>query len=179
MERVIVVGTTGSGKSKVSRALSQKLSLPCIQLDELFWEPGWTEPRNDIFLKKVEAATAGRSWIVDGNYGRTNHLTWPQADTVIWIDLPLWLTFYQNLSRSLKRALSEEELWPGTGNKESLSKLFSKDSILLWLLKTYSLNREKYSQRMNDPEFSHINFIHLRSRNELKKFIAALPPLSF
>ena len=172
MNRIIVVGTTGSGKSTLAKRLAQKLNYPYIQLDLLFWEPNWTEPTDEVFFKRIEAAVKQEKWVLDGNYGRTNHLTWKSADTVIWIDLPFWLTFYQSLARGLRRAVTQEELWPGTGNRESLKLLFSKKSILLWLFKTYDSNRERYLKRMKDPQFSHLKFIHLKSRKEMRNIIS-------
>jgi adenylate kinase family enzyme len=172
MKRIIVVGTTGSGKSKVARALAKKLGHTYIEMDLLFWEPNWTQPKDEVFLKKVEDSVKQDKWVLDGNYGKTHHLTWLQADTVVWIDYPLWLTLFQNISRSLSRSIKRNELWPGTGNKESLIRLFSKDSILIWLLKTYESNRQRFLERMQDPKYKHIKFVHLRSRKEVNNFIA-------
>lgn len=174
MNRIIVVGTTGSGKSKVAKELAEKLAIKYIEMDLLFWEPNWTEPKDDVFIKKVSDAVSFERWVLDGNYGKTHHLSWPVADTVVWIDYPLWLTFYQNLCRGLSRSIKQNELWPGTGNKESLSKLFSRKSILLWLLKTYDSNRKRYLSRMSDPQYAHLKFIHLKSRKEVNDFIDQL-----
>lgn len=172
MNRVIVVGTTGSGKSKVAKELAERLAIPYIHMDLLFWLPNWTQPTDEVFFKKIEDSVMQKKWVLDGNYGRTHHLTWPIADTVIWIDYPLWLTFYQNFKRGLQRAFSGKELWPGTGNKESLLRMFSKDSILIWLLKTYESNRQRYLARMKDPKYAHLKFVHLKSRKEVKEFLS-------
>lgn len=171
MKKVIIVGTTGSGKSTIAKKLANKLTSPYIQLDLLFWEPNWKQPTDEIFFSKIIDSIKTPEWILDGNYGRTHHLTWPHADTVIWIDYPLWLTFYQNFKRAITRSITREELWPNTGNRESLIRLFSKDSILIWLYKTFDSNRSRYLSRMVDPAYSHINFIHLKSRTEVKKFL--------
>ena len=171
MNRIIVVGTTGSGKSRVARAIAEKLCIPYIEMDRLFWKPNWVEPPLEEFLKKVEEAVVPARWVLNGNYGKTHNLTWPQADTVVWIDYPFLITFYQNFSRALARATNRKELWPGTGNKESIVSLFSKKSILLWLIKTYKPNRQRYLSRMKDHQFTHIKFIHLRSRKEVDTFL--------
>ncbi|MDC1175487.1 hypothetical protein OAT67_08815 [Bacteriovoracaceae bacterium] len=174
MKKIIILGTTGSGKSTFAKKLSLQLGIPNIQLDLLFWKENWTYCDDPEFFSKIENATQGDTWIVDGNYSRTRHLTWPKADTIIWIDLPFWKTIYQNVSRSVKRAISQEELWPNTGNKESFSRMFSKESIILWLLKTYKKNRKRYLKAMELEEFSHINFIRLRSRKEIDSFLKGL-----
>ena len=171
MKKIIIVGTTGSGKSTLAKALSKKLDLPYIQLDELFWKKDWQWSSDQEFFSKIEKAIDQPSWIIDGNYSRTNHLTWKDVDTVVWVNFPFWLTFYQNFTRSIKRALSKKELWKGTGNTESFTRMFSKDSILIWLFKTYDSNIKKYETRMNDPQFSHVTFHRLTSRRQVARFL--------
>lgn len=171
MKKIIIIGSTGSGKSTLAKALSKKLGYPYVQLDLLFWKADWQNCDDDEFFEKIKSATNCDAWIVDGNYTRSNHLTWPYADTVVWIDLPFYQTLYQNITRSIKRAITNEELWPNSNNRESFSRMFSSDSIVLWLLKTYKKNVEKYEAYMNDEKFKHIKFYRLRSRGEIDRFI--------
>ncbi|MCP4912789.1 MAG: AAA family ATPase [Oligoflexia bacterium] len=171
MNRIIVIGTTGSGKSTLCKGLSKKLGIKYIELDKLFWKANWGWSKDDEFFSKIEKEIESDRWVLDGNYTRSQHLTWPKADTIIWIDLPFWLNFYQCFMRCIKRAYRKQELWPDTGNVESFGRMFSKDSILWWLIKTYSKNRKKYLAQMNDLSLSHINFVHLRSRKEVNQFI--------
>ena len=178
MKRIIVVGTTGSGKSTLAKELAAKLNVSYIQLDLLFWQPNWTQSTNEVFFKKIEESIQTPHWVVDGNFDKANHLTWPHADTVIWIDFPFFLTLYQSFSRALKRAYTQEELWPGTNNRESFRMLFSKDSIIRWLFKTYKPHRERYLARMTDQKFSHIKFVRLRSRKEVRKLLDQITPLT-
>ena len=173
MKKVIIVGPTGSGKSTLAQMLSEKLKLPYIQLDELFWKPNWQWSTDEEFFIKIQSALEiNESWIIDGNYYRTHHLTWPLADTVIWIDLPFWLVFYQNLKRSIVRAFTRKELWPNTGNKESFFRLFSKDSILKWLIQTYPIMKTRYEQAFSSPANSHIHFYRLKSRKDILQFLS-------
>lgn len=171
MNKIIIIGVTGSGKSTFAKKLSNKLDIPYIQLDYLFWKPNWEESTDVEFFEKIEKAIDKPKWILDGNYNRTNHLTWKDVDTIIWIDLPFCLTFYQIFMRCLQRAITRKELWEGTGNKESFGRMFSRDSILLWLFKTYSSHSLRYQERMNDPKFKHIKFHRLRSRKEIAEYL--------
>lgn len=172
MKRVIIIGTTGSGKTTLAKKLAKKLNCPHIQIDALFWKPNWQEASDEELFSKLKAATSGDSWVVDGNYIRTRQLTWTKADTIIWINLPFYLTFYQNFTRSFRRALTGEELWEGTGNRESFQKMFSSDSILIWLFKTYWSQKKRNEQLMNDPELNHVSFYRLKSRSEIKSFLS-------
>lgn len=174
MKKIIVIGVTGSGKSTLSKKLSNKLNYPYIQLDELFWRPNWMETPDKEFFEKIYNATNSETWVLDGNYTRSNHLTWTIADTIVWINLPFWITLYQSLSRSIKRAVVRKELWEGTGNRESFLRMFSSDSIILWLFKTYWAHRERTEMRIKSEEYSDINFIRLRSRKEVKEFLESL-----
>ncbi len=89
-QRINVVGVTGSGKTTLARRLSDRLDIPHVELDALFWGPGWTETPDDVFRERVRQALAGERWVVDGNYSRIRDIIWPRADTIIWLDYS-WL----------------------------------------------------------------------------------------
>jgi adenylate kinase family enzyme len=174
MKKIIIIGSTCSGKSTLAGKLSKKLAIPHIQLDSLFWKTNWEASSDEDFFKKIKVVVSKDQWIVDGNYGRAQHLSWALADTVIWIDLPFWMTFFQSLKRSLTRALSRNEIWPGTGNRESLWRMFSRDSIIVWLFKTYDLNKLRFQKQIEDPRYNQIKFYRLRSRKEMNQFLEDL-----
>jgi adenylate kinase family enzyme len=93
MQRVLVMGCAGSGKSTFGRALAGKLDLPFVSLDQLFWQPGWREPNMQDFTAKVTRAAEGPAWVIDGNYTRygAGELRRERADTIVWFDLPRWV----------------------------------------------------------------------------------------
>ena len=102
MQRVVILGCSGAGKSTFARALGARLGIPVVHLDALFWEPGWKEPQNEAFRARVGAAIDGDAWISDGNYvSRTFDLRLPRADTVIFLDQPRWLCVFRILWRWL------------------------------------------------------------------------------
>ncbi len=89
MRRVSVVGTSGSGKSRLARELAGALAVPYVELDAIFHQRGWVPLPGDEFTARVAAAVAADGWVIDGNYSKATHpLVWPRADTVIWLDLP-------------------------------------------------------------------------------------------
>ena len=172
MKRINVVGTSGSGKSTFSRQLALQLNIPHYEMDAMYWKTEWAESSDEEFFAKVENVTQGPTWILDGNYNRTVPIKWAQVDTVVWIDYSFPRTLYQALTRALLRCISGKELWPDTGNKESFVKSFlSRDSVLLWTLKTYRSNIKRYESMMTNPKFSHIRFVRITSPRQAKAFI--------
>jgi adenylate kinase family enzyme len=161
-QRISVVGTTGSGKTTLARQISQQLQIPHVELDALYWDVNWTAATEPLFRDRVTAALQGDRWVVDGNYSKIRDLVWSQADTIVFLDYSFWVVARQLLRRTLRRSLQQEELW--NGNRENLrTALFSQDSILLWLLKTYDRNRKKYPMLFQQPEYTHLPVVHLQS----------------
>lgn len=173
MKRINVIGTSGSGKSTFSRDLANALGCPYIEMDAVYWKPNWGEPDDDTFFSDLEKVLSTESWVLDGNYSRTQSLKWKHVDTVIWLDYGFLRTLYQVLFRSIRRAIAKEELWPGTGNKESFSKIFlSKDSIVLWMLTHHKSNRIRYRRIFEENSYPHIKFIRVTSPGEARKLLA-------
>src|SRR4029077_3926423 len=92
----------------------------------------------------VDRETGDDGWIVVGNYGQVRDLVWRPADTLIWLDLPLPLVMSRLVRRTGHLGATRQELW-GTGNRETFrSAFFSRQSILLWALKTHRRNRRRF-----------------------------------
>ena len=90
MQRILVMGSSGSGKSTFARRLSAATDIPFVSLDALFWKPGWVEAGAAEFDERVAAAAGGPRWVMDGNYysRETGRLRRQLADTIFWFDLP-------------------------------------------------------------------------------------------
>lgn len=84
--RICVVGTTGSGKSKLAYELARRWQIPHVELDFLYWGPNWTGCNDEEMRGRTMLATQGDAWVVDRNYGSIRDLTWPQAEAVVWLD---------------------------------------------------------------------------------------------
>ncbi|MCC8432927.1 hypothetical protein LJ725_28495 [Reyranella aquatilis] len=174
MRRVVVFGTTGSGKSWLAERLADRTGLRVVELDALFWGRNWQPALPDLFRHRVECETREDGWIVVGNYGQVRDLVWRPADTLVWLDLPLPVVMGRLLRRTVKRAVTREELW-GTGNRESLANAFlSRNSILLYALKTHRLNRERFAREC-EALAGEKRIVRLCSRRDVERF--ALSPL--
>ena len=176
LARVNVVGTSGSGKSTVARALADIFAVPCIELDALYWGPCWIEvPMHEFQARLSNALSSHPNWVIDGNYDSVLDLKWKNATAVVWIDYSFARTLWQAVNRAVARIIKGRELWPGTGNRETFVRTFmSRDSILLWTIQTHGTQRKRYSARMRDPQFSHLVFIRLRSPKETRLFLSSL-----
>jgi len=86
-ERILVIGSPGSGKSTVARALAATTGLPLHHLDQLYWQPGWIETPRPEFEARLATVTAEPRWIIDGNYSGTLATRLAAADMVVLLDL--------------------------------------------------------------------------------------------
>jgi adenylate kinase family enzyme len=151
------------------------MSIPHLEMDAIFWGPNWREPSDEEFFPKVAAALQGESWVLDGNYTRTIPVKWARVQCVIWLDLPFWPTVSRVIVRSARRAARGEELWKGTGNRESWRKCFlSRDSIVWWAIQSHRKNKQQYAAMMTDPQYAHIQFLRLRSAREIDRFLSRI-----
>ena len=176
-DRILVVGSSCAGKSTLAEHLSTALGAPYVELDALFWRPNWTEPADDAFAAQIRDATAGDRWVVAGNYRRhTMPITWPRADTVIWLDFGLPLVTWRVLRRSWRRWRKNELLW-GTNYERFWPqlKLWDKNSLITFNITTHRSRRARYAAAMDDPRWAHIEFIRLRNPQELRGFLDRIP----
>ena len=144
-----------------------------IEMDQLFWKPNWQMASDEEFFFELgNILEKNEAWILDGNYSRTIPIKWKRVESVIWLDYSFMRTFLQALKRAIYRSISKKELWVGTGNKETFRKsFFSRDSIILWTIKTHKKVRARYENLMNDDDYSTINFIRFRTPREANNFL--------
>ena len=175
MRRVNVKGTPGSGKSMFAAELARRLDLPYVELDAIHWtRRNWEEPAAEDFQATVREAMAARpdGWVIDGNYeGKLGDLVLREADTIVWLDLPLWLKLRRLWRRTRDRILDRAELWGG--NRETWSgALWSRDSLFGWTLKTHVEHRRQWPRRFaGDPRF-----VRLRSVREARDWLERVQP---
>jgi adenylate kinase family enzyme len=88
MNRILVIGNAGAGKSTFARRLGGMLGLPVIHLDSHFWRPGWQVPETSAWRQQLMALAATPVWVMDGNYINTFDIRMPCADSLVWLDHP-------------------------------------------------------------------------------------------
>lgn len=169
----MVVGSSGSGKTTTAETIAQRLGIPHVELDALHWLPDWRERELDEFRGEVSQALAGPDWVVDGNYSKVRDISWRRADTLVWLDLPLPLVMARLINRTFQRWRKREVLW--NGNRETLKgAFFSKDSLVLWMLKSRRKHRRDYPRLVNEPQYAHLKVIHLTSAAQVDAWLNSL-----
>jgi adenylate kinase family enzyme len=170
--RVHVVGTSGSGKTTIAKAIAEKLGIRHIELDSINWQPNWTELPKDEFRERVVKEIEQGDWTIDGNYRVVRDVIWDKVDTIVWLDLPFWPVFLRIVWRTVKRIVTREKLW--NNNVEGLDALVGKYGMPMWVVQTHKKRRAEYPELLADPKLSHIDIKRFKSLREVNEWIDSL-----
>ena len=171
--RIVVVGSSGAGKTTLARALSQRLGVPHIELDAIRHGPNWVETPDDLFRERLAERVRAEAWVVDGSYGFARDISWGRAERVVWLDYPFPTVMTRLIRRTLRRIVIGEELW--NGNCESLRLALSPDSVVVWAVKTLYRRRRQMRELSARPEYAHLQVLRFRSPAETNAWLAGLP----
>ena len=166
MQRVVIIGCGGAGKSTLARQLGEKLNIPVVHLDKLWWKSGWVESSREEFDAKLAEELAKPQWIMDGNFNRTIPERIARCDTLIYLDF----NRFACLMGVLKRVLTTYgKVRPdmGEGCPERIDFEFLK-----WVWNFNKNNREKNYRLLNETR--HAETIVLKNRRMVKRFLDSL-----
>lgn len=175
MQKIIVIGSTGAGKSTLASQLAQTFNITQIELDALYWEADWQPAPTSEFRQRVTDTMQHNTegWAIDGNYSIVRDLTWQQADTVIWLDYSLRVIYWRLLIRTFKRLLTREVLWDN--NRENFRQaFFSKESLFYWAYSVYHTRRETYNDIIASDVYPHLTFIIFKHPSQTKEWMNKL-----
>jgi adenylate kinase family enzyme len=139
-----------------------------VELDALFWQPGWVETPAAEFRRRVESVLEDDAgWVADGNYRtRLGPIVLDRAELVVWVDPPLPVLLARLLRRTARRARTREQLW-GTNVDTWRNAFLSRDSLLLFALRAHRRWRRR------GREFAAAYpLVRLRSRRDVERFLA-------
>ena len=102
MQRVLIIGSAGAGKTTLSVELGAVLGLPVVHLDAHYWRPGWVPSDDQHWKDTVASMVQNDHWIMDGNYGGTMDMRVAAADTVVFLALPRIVCLYRVMIRALR-----------------------------------------------------------------------------
>lgn len=116
MTRAVVVGNGGGGKSTLARILAERHDLVWCSVDQIQWAPGWEPAPEDLVVERIRSVMTSKRWIIDG-WG-----PWPSieermelSDTLIFVDLPLWMHFWLAAERQISIARGQSRSDPVEG----------------------------------------------------------------
>ena len=166
MQRVLVIGSGGSGKSTLSKRLGKALDLPVIHLDTLYWSPGWIEPDKVQWAETVRKLIGQATWIMDGNYSGTLAERVAACDTVVFLDLPRIVCLWRVLRRLAKhRGKPRPDMADDCPERLNVT-------FLLWIWNYPNRSRRKVVALLEKYRATK-NVIHLRTRGEVERFVCA------
>ena len=163
MERIIIIGCGGTGKSTLARQLGEKLNLPVVHLNKLFWHPGWMESSKEEIDRKIMEAMTAPQWIMDGNYDRTLPKRLEYCDTVIYLDFNRF-TCLMGVVKRILTTYGTVRPDMGEGCPEWIDWEF-----LQWVWNFNKNKREKNYRLLNETEG--VEKIVLKNRRAVKNFL--------
>ena len=163
MERILIIGCGGSGKSTLARQLGEKLNLPVVHLDKLFWKPGWVESSKEEIDAKIMEEISKPQWIMDGNFNRTMPVRIKYCDAVIYLDFSRFACL-RGVAKRILTTYGKVRPDMGEGCPERIDWEFLK-----WVWNFNKNKREKYYRLLNETEG--IEKIVLKNRRAVKKFL--------
>ena len=165
MQRVLVIGPCGAGKSTLSAALGAKLDLPVYHMDQLNWKPGWVESSKDELREKLAQIVCNERWLIDGTYGGTLGERLAHADRVIYLDYPITLCVKRLLKRIWTyRGRSRPDMTEGCPERFDIAFLF-------YLMRWNSGPRVRTEARLKGYE---AKVVRLHSPADLQRWMDSL-----
>jgi len=166
MERILIIGGNGAGKSTFSYALAEKRKLPLIHIDRIYWYGSWQVTPQEEFQRRVLEEARKPRWIIEGNNVRSLAQRLEHADTVFWFDFPPIVCVKNILLREWKYRGRARPDMPAT----CISQLQAG-----FLRSAWNFNRKNRSAIRHLLEsWPDIRVIRFTNRRQVKKYLKAI-----
>ncbi len=172
MEKIVIIGSPGAGKSTLARKLKPILKIKIVHLDRVFWQPGWEKKPRDKRIEILQEIVREKQWIIEGTYLGLSEPRLNAADTIIFLDIDPLLCLRQIFKRHQifkqhpeKDGPIRPDIRQGCTDKLTLP-------LILKILVFPFQGRRTIKQKLRTYKSKKI--IWLRSRKEVEDFLAQL-----
>jgi adenylate kinase family enzyme len=167
VKKILVIGSSGAGKSILSRKLGEITGLPVIHLDFHHWRPGWTEPAKEVWEAQVTELLELDEWVMDGNFGGTMERRLQSCDTVVFLDLPRHICALRVVKRVLTyHGDTRPDLAEGCPEKFD-------PAFLKWVWDFPNRSRPKVLERIAKVA-DRARVFRLKSNREVEEFLTSM-----
>lgn len=162
--KIFIVGSPGSGKTTLAKKLSEDLSIPHFDLDDIRFMPNGAKRPDLEAIPLVESLTQKPAWIIEGVYvGWIKQFT-HKADLIIWLDTSPLRAFYRILLRYVKNIAHQNNRYGFTSTL-----ILLKNLILFHLLQDPSSGYITHQQTKNMLSNHQGTIIHIKNNTDLEK----------
>jgi hypothetical protein len=172
-ERIVIVGRTGSGKTTLAREVAAAIGFPHVELDSLYFGEDFSTAPLPVLRERTRAAIAGDRWVTDGNKRLVRDLVWPRADTIVWLDYPLYVSLWRLARRARTRTSALGAQAAKTGRWTALPRqMLAAARGVLTALRSHRGQRREYPRLFARPENQHLAVARLRSPRATRLWLA-------
>ena len=169
MQRILLIGSAGAGKTTFAQQLAQKLRLPLVHLDHLYWRGDWEHLSRDEFDALLQIELEKPQWIIDGNFNRTIAHRLQYCDTVFFFDFPT-VTCLAGITKRTFTNLGKVRSDMGGNCVEHFDS--QKISLYRNVLSFNKQHRQDYYRLLNRAE--NVRVVIFKNRRQAKAFLQKL-----
>lgn len=151
--------------------LAERLGLPFIPTDGVYWRADWTPVASDDVREWVEGVAAREVWVLDGNFDAQRDVLWRRAELAVWLDLPWTVTVWRVVWRNLRWWASRRPVW--SVGPMSLTKAWGG---VRHAARGHTLKRRVYPEYF--AAFPELEVVHIRSAKDLRQWMGSYKPLT-
>ncbi|MCE7004311.1 adenylate kinase [Kibdelosporangium philippinense] len=165
--KIAVAGPAGSGKSSLARALG----VPYVDIDSLFHGPNWTV--RETWIDDVKQVVSGPEWVIEWQGDEVRDQIGANAELLVWLDHPRWLTMYRVIKRTLHRRITKTELWSGNTEGPLRDVFKDPDHIVKLSWRMYPKIRQQVIEVLREKRFPHLVVVRLRGQCQVDAWLKA------
>jgi hypothetical protein len=167
VQKVVVIGATGAGKSTLAEQVAARLALPYVPTDPLYWAENWRRVPLAEVHSRIALLTAQPQWVLDGNFDDVREVVWARADALIWLDYPCCVTWSRLVRRNISWWFSGTPTW--SENRMTLKVALSG---IRHGLRGYRAKRREYPVVL--PLYKNVHVLRFRRPRDAASWLAGL-----